>query len=91
MNGTARVFLDCRLGSLHAVRVRCRVDANGIEVKLMDDVTVVERVTQTGDGSAWAWVTLAAGGLVVTEDTRMFLLVVASQPLRVERIVIASG
>ena len=87
IDGTARVFLDCRLGPLHEIRVRCRVDEHGIELTAMDGAAVLKSVSHTGDGATWAWVAIALPPtIIMTETTRLSLAIVTAQPQQIDLV-----
>ena len=80
IDGTARVFLDCRLGPLAAIRLHCRVDGDGIEFQVMNGNDVLAVEVHAGDGATWEWVNVSVGGFEVTEDARLSLAIVSSRP-----------
>lgn len=78
IDGTARVFIDCRLGKLHEVLVHCRADGDGIEFNLVSGNVVLASKSHTGNGTKW--VSILVGGFLVTQDTKLSLTVVTEQP-----------
>ena len=80
IDGTARVFIDCRLGPIKEIRVHCRVDADGVDFEVMDGATTIKSTNHAGDGVAWNVVTIELGSYQATAETRLSLSIVTGQP-----------
>lgn len=80
IDGTARVFLDCRLGPLAEIRVHCRVDGDGIEFQVMDGTDVLATEAHSSDGATWEWVIVSVGDVVTEDSSRLSVAMVSSRP-----------
>ena len=91
IDGTARVFLDCRPGLLRDVRIHCRANAAGIAFELMDGPVALESANHTGDGATWQWAVVSIAGLVVADTTRLSLSIATGQPQYIDGLALTYG
>ena len=86
IDGTARVFIDCRVGPIKEIRVHCRVDASGVEFLVLDGAVPIASSSHTGDGATWKWVVIPLAGVVATDATRLSISIVTAQAQAVDRV-----